>query len=233
MENYSFEEKMFLKNLANEFGATTNEMRCKTYSYSRRVRSAAYSNRLREFVTQIRYDIKDCSANILQMINNYKSFYNEPDISNKEAFEKLIDKINKFRIEVLKYDNNYVNMDTPFDSVLTFAKNLIKTSDKIIEFDNLAHKVEETEDTKFNTTTAENIIKDAIGDDGYTSKFDSELQKIENEFKSKNVDMFSADYWKMCSKRLRAFKAEVYSIVNKYFGQSSKLGEFHLMDQLV
>lgn len=233
METLSFEEAMFLKNLCNDFAVTTQDLNGKAFTYPRRIRPATYSDKLREFVTTVRYDIKETSTNILEMINKYKNFYNEPNLSNKEAFEKIIEKINSFRRNVLKYGENYVDINTPFDSVLKFAKVIIKTCDRIIEFDNMAHKVEETEETKFNKTTAEAILKSSVENDGWTRCIDNEFEKIESEFKAKNIDVYSPDYWKLCSKRLRAVKSEVYSIVNKYFGQSSKLGEFHLMDQLI
>jgi hypothetical protein len=224
MSEHTFEEKVFLKHASDEFFNLSRKMFISN-TLSRRIRTAVYADTgLRELATNIRYEISNIATDILNLINNYKKFYNISDASNKDVYEKLSKAVKEFRIE-MKLEHSIDEETGPFNAVVTICKDLIKTCDRINDFNNLAYKIESSEETKFNTATAESIIKENM----QLHSFCNELEKIEAEMKTKNISVYSPEYGKIISKRLKALKGEVLSIVNKYFGQSSRLGEFNIM----
>lgn len=226
MSERTFEEKVFLKQASDElFNLSRRAFISNTLS--RRVRSAVYADTgLRELATTIRYEISNIATDILNLINSYKKFYNISDASNKDVYEKLSNAVKEFRKEMdFKYGWTPDEEVGPFSAVVNISKDLIRTCDKINDFNNLAYKIESSEETKFNTATAESIIKENMK----LETFSNELENIEAEMKTKNVSVYSPEYGKIISKRLKALKGEVLSIVNKYFGQSSRLGEFNVM----
>ena len=235
MEKMNFDEAMFIKNIKSDLNNIhgINDIKFN----NRRIRTLVYvHNGLREFVTCMKFAYSSCAKDLSEIIEKFRNFYNIPETESvKSIFIKIIDKINDYCIEMgWNPDGNNPNTyckNNVFDNIIECTKSIIRQCDQINEFTQLAYRVDSTEETKYNKTTANQIVQyDAKVINSFGTSDSEELDKVMND---PNLKTNSQDYGRIVCKRCKMLKNEIISITNKYFGKNSKFSEFDIMNNII
>ena len=232
MENMNFEEAMFIKNIQSELNYLHG---MNTIKYNtRRLRALIYSGTgLREFVTCLKFAYSTFSKELGEIIDEFREYYEIPESENtKQVFIKMIEKINKMLHELYNDDaseKKYVACNV-IDDIIELTKYFIKQCDRINEFTQLVYRVEASDETKYNKTTANDIVK---YESTYVGSIDGDCKTLDEIMKTTNVDRNSQEFGKIICKRCKMIKNEVISLVNKYFGKNSKYSDFNIIQKIL
>ena len=244
------DEKIFMKTIYDEMGNLSN---FPIYPINNRIRSAAMADgglknlsvgmkvNLSNYIEDLRSTVnryanhkgitnKSFKEQLVSMMNDVKVFVDEVGLSPISTFEKRgIKPTGVINVESKNYLTNVEAGTAPISDIVAGFRRIIKTCDHNITFINTTYNLRP--DPRYGETSISRIMSDQ-GRDGvlYSTKdFDwNNIEEMEKTFKSKGVELFSPEYGKLITKRLRAFKAEIISSMNKYFGPQSSFAEFKI-----
>lgn len=244
------DEKIFMKTIYDEIGSLHN---FPVYQINNRIRGAAMVDgglknlsvgmkiNLSNYVEDLKSAVnryanhkkitdKSFKEQLMSMMNDVKTFIDEVGLNPISTFEKRgIKPTAIVNVEYKPYTTNIEVGTAPISNIVDGFKRLIKTCDHNITFINTTYNLRP--DPRYGETSISRIMSEQ-GRDGVfciTKEFDwNNIEEMEKTFKSKGVELFSPEYGKLITKRLRAFKAEVISSMNKYFGSQSVFAEFKI-----
>lgn len=219
-KNFTFDDKLVLKTINDDF---TYELCSDTmFRYRRKIRPAAYAKDVMEsLATSFRFEIANTARIINEDIERYANHFKV-----KGNLKEILSMINDDVADWKKLDNVNCGRIYLIDNITTLASNfrlIIKECDKINEFTQMAYRVSEQKDHRFNDITAKDILVD---NEAVFSRMFNEIEKQV----PKDIDVYSQEYGKIVCKKVKAFKAMAISTINKYFGKNSKLADLGIFD---
>lgn len=220
-KNFTFDDKLVLKTINDDFnfelcGGTMSR-------YRRKIRPAAYAkDAMESLATSFRFELANTARIINEDIERYTNHFKVKG-NPKEILSMIDADISEWK----ETDNvHYYGRGYLIDNVTAIASNLrliIKECDKINEFTQMAYRVSEQKDHRFNDITAKDILVDN------EAVFGNMFKEIEKQV-PENIDVYSQEYGKIVCKKVKAFKAMAISTINKYFGKNSKLADLGIFD---
>lgn len=244
------DEKIFMKTIYDEMGCLCN---FPIYQINNRIRSAAMADgglknlsvgmkiNLSNYVEDLKSAVsryanrkgitdKSFKDQLMLMMNDVKTFVDEAGLSSISTFEKRgIKPTGVVNVESKSYLTNAEAGTAPISDIVDGFRRIIKTCDHNITFINTTYNLRP--DPRYGETSISRIMSEQGRDGVYftTKDFDwNNIEEMEKQFKEKGVELFSPEYGKLITKRLRAFKAEIISSMNKYFGPQSVFAEFKI-----
>ena len=183
----------------------------------------------------MRFAYSSCAKEISEIIEKFRNFYNISETESvKTIFIKIIDKINDYCTEMGWTANGDASKTyckhNIIDSIIDCTKSVIRQCDRINDFTQLAYRVDATEETKYNKTTANQIVQYDVKLTGLMGSENEELDKV---LTNPDLKTNSQEYGKIVCKRCKMLKNEIISIANKYFGKNTKFSEFDIMDKVI
>ena len=248
MEKMDFNELMFLKIIYDDW----NNSNVNLWPICRNIRTSAFidggklkalsvnmhvelergARELGEVIDRFynRYDVSNSKSNsekfdeILKKIHDYEDYVNLQRVSESPELAKTFDKARRSSYE---HTVDY----RPIVSLINSVKSVIKAIDSSISFTNAVYKVDYVKDTRYDETSSQKVLKDLkSSQDMYDYDFSYKYDEIEKYAKDNNIDMGTPEYSKLIVKRLRAFKQDLISTVNKYYGKNSRFADLNIMD---
>ena len=243
-----FNERMFLKTTGDDYNASGARL----MNISRSVRNIAFidngslktlsvnmhlelersSKELGEvidkFTTRYKIDEKLPTEKKLDFIHNkLVEFYEQVELENYNATPNLNKNYEKNRKPTWFAPGNKYN---PIAFTISSIKHVIQACDSSIAFVNATYKVDVVKDTRYDESSSSKVLKEfnRRSDDYCFNEFNyDELERIAKENK---IDIGSQEYAKLVIKKLRAFKQDLISTVNKYYGKNSRFADLNLLD---
>ena len=115
---------------------------------------------------------------------------------------------------------------------ITDINYLIKTINRQIDFIRSTYKIEKSNDTRFNKTTAEKVYATREALDYWNYDIEQGAQERTNALKSTNKDVFTDDAGRLICKKLNSFKSDLINNFNRTFGDKSVYAELKLSELL-
>lgn len=243
----NMDEKIFMKIVSDEYDSICHGY-INFFTYCQKIKSSAMiDGGLKNLSVRIR-------ANFVNYVDDLKAlvakFAERKGLTNKtfkEQMEALSNAVEAFKTE-LALDNDLIKSDkvqithnanvckfnralnNPIYEIAQGFRKLIKTCDHNINFINTTYNMRP--DPRYGETTAKRIVKSEFSDNyEYNPEFNwQDLDNLEADLSTKKIDLFSPEYGKLITKKLRAFKADMISAMNKYFGSSTIFAEFNIPD---
>lgn len=246
----TMDEKIFMKIISDDL----NEL-CFNYvnfnSYSQKIKSSAMiDGGLKTLSVRFRSNIINYVDDIKNLVSKFAIKKNLTNKTFKEQLELMIDAVEKFKSEISIDQESYENIDKkvqisytanvnrynrpvsiPIYEIVNGFRKLIKSCNHNINFINTAYNVRP--DPRFGDTSTKRLFTSEMSENyyEYNPEFNwRDIDNMEKEMAEKNVEMFSPENGKLVAKKMRAFKADVISTMNKYFGQSTVFSEFNIPD---
>ena len=249
----NLDEKIFMKTIYDEIG----HFSCfPIYPVTNKVRSAAMvdgglknlSVQMKTIFVNYTEDLKSAVARyakhkeitnksfkeqLILMFDDVRRFIEETGFESIPKFEKRgVKPTGIVHIENKSFMNNTESGTSPISDIVDALRRAIKTCDHNITFINATYNLRP--DPRYCETSVQRVMEMNGPDNVYYSinnEFDwNNIGEMEKRFKEKGVELFSPEYRKLITKRLRAFKAEIISNMNKYFGAQSVFAEFNIPD---
>ncbi len=242
-------EIVFLKSLTDDwFECSVN-----LYPIARSVKSAAFvdNGKLKALSVSMHVELERGSRELSEMLDKFSNKYKVSG-DTKEKLKALNDKLNEFKDEnvidrfsknpeVIKaYDKpvrspfgEYTDNYRPIYMLVSNAKALLRSCDSSIAYVNSLSKVDVTTDTRYDKTTSQDVLSNlkSVESQNYDSWFNyDEIEKYAAEHK---IETGTPEYYKLVVKRIRAFKQDTISTMNKYFGKNSRFADLNIMDAIL
>ncbi len=243
-----FNERMFLKTTGDDYNASGARL----MAISRSIRNVAFidNGSLKTLSVNMHLELERSSKELGEVIDKFTARYK---IDEKLPTEKKLDFIhNKLtelyeQIELENY-NSTPNLNKNFEKsrrptwfgtgnkygpiafTISSIKHVIQACDSSIAFVNATYKVDVVKDTRYDESNSSKVLKEFNhrSDDFCFNEFNyDELEKVAKENK---IDIGSQEYAKLVIKKLRAFKQDLISTVNKYYGKNSRFADLNLLD---
>ena len=199
-------------------------------NYNRLIKTAAYRDTLKEIAMNLKVQLADDSESFFNYLKTYAKFrrLNE-NATVAEIYQAYLEDCEVYCKE---NNNKFDQWVSPVYRFITDINNLIKTINRQIDFIRSTYKIEESNDTRFNKTTAEKlyVIREAVenyGFDDYTY-----VQEKVDKLKSTNKDVFTDDAGRLICKKLNSFKSDLINNFNRTFGDKSVYAELKLSELL-
>ena len=246
------DEKIFMKTIYDEIGhfgyfpiyPVTNRIRSaamvdgglKNLSVQMKTIFANYTEDLKSAVARYAKHKgttdKSFKEQLISMFNDTRQFIEETGFEAIPKFEKRgVKPTGIVHIENKSFMNNTESGTSPISDIVVALRSAIKTCDHNITFINTTYNLRP--DPRYGETSIQRVMETNGSDNVYYTikEFDwNNIGEMEKRFKEKGVELFSPEYGKLITKRLRAFKAEIISNMNKYFGSQSVFAEFNIPD---
>ena len=198
-------------------------------AYGRLIKTSAYRDTLKEVAMNIKVQLTDDSESFFNYLKTYAKFrgLNE-NATVAEIYQAYLEDCEKYCKE---NDNKFDQWVSPLYRFVSDINNLIKTINRQIDFIRSTYKIEESNDIRFNKTTAEKVYatREAVEHWGYDT--DCAKEKI-NVLKSTNKDVFTDDAGRLICKKLNSFKSDLINNFNRTFGDKSVYAELKLSELL-
>lgn len=241
----NMDEKIFMKIVSDEYGSICHGY-INFFTYCQKIKSSAMlEGGLKNLSVRIRTNFANYVDDLKSLVAKFAEKKGLTNKTFKEQLEALINAVEEFETElalshdVVKSDNVQVThnvnicrynrpLNNPIYEIAQGFRKLIKTCDHNINFINTTYNMRP--DPRYGETTTKRIVKSEFADNyEYNSEFNwQNLENLEADLSAKKIDMFSPEYGKLITKKLRAFKADMISAMNKYFGTSTVFAEFNI-----
>ena len=199
-------------------------------AYNRLIKTSAYRNTLKEISMNLKVQLTDDSESFFNYLKTYAKFrgLNE-NATVAEIYQAYLEDCEEYCKE---NDNKFDQWVSPLYKFITDINSLIKTINRQIDFIRSTYKIEESNDTRFNKTTAEKLYatREAIELWGYD--IEQGAQERTNSLKSTNKDVFTDDAGRLICKKLNSFKSDLINNFNRTFGDKSVYAELKLSELL-
>lgn len=197
-------------------------------AYGRLIKTSAYRDTLKEVAMNLKVQLTDDSESFFNYLKTYAKFrgLNE-NATVAEIYQAYLEDCEVYCKE---NNNKFDQWVSPVYRFITDINNLIKTINRQIDFIRSTYKIEESNDTRFNKTTAEKVYatREALESWGYNTEY---TEKI-NALKSTNKDVFTDDAGRLICKKLNSFKSDLINNFNRTFGDKSVYAELKLSELL-
>lgn len=198
-------------------------------AYGRLIKTSAYRDTLKEVAMNLKVQLTDDSESFFNYLKTYAKFrgLNE-NATVAEIYQAYLEDCEKYCKE---NNNKFDQWVSPLYRFVSDINNLIKTINRQIDFIRSTYKIEESNDIRFNKTTAEKVYatREAVENLGYDT--DCVKEKI-NVLKSTNKDVFTDDAGRLICKKLNSFKSDLINNFNRTFGDKSVYAELKLSELL-
>lgn len=248
-----FNEIIFLKSLDDDW----NNCSINLIPFARSVKSAAFvdGGKLKALSVSMHIELERGSRELSELLEKFCNRYNVPSTkSTSEKFKAVTDKLKEFT-DVVMVDRMSTNPEysklcdkprrstwgefdgtyRPIFNLINSAKSVLRACDSSIAFVNSMYKVDTVKDTRYDETTSQkalgNLKNVTDGWSGYCENFN--YDEIEKYAADNKIDMGTPEYNKLIVKRLRAFKQDTISTLNKYFGKNSRFADLNIMDAIL
>ena len=199
-------------------------------AYNRLIKTSAYRDTLKEISMNLKVQLTDDSESFFNYLKTYAKFrgLNE-NATVAEIYQAYLEDCEEYCKE---NDNKFDQWVSPLYKFITDINCLIKTINRQIDFIRSTYKIEESNDTRFNKTTAEKLYatREAIELWGYD--IEQGAQERTNALKSTNKDVFTDDAGRLICKKLNSFKSDLINNFNRTFGDKSVYAELKLSELL-
>lgn len=199
-------------------------------AYNRLIKTSAYRDTLKEISMNLKVQLTDDSESFFNYLKTYAKFrgLNE-NATVAEIYQVYLEDCEEYCKE---NDNKFDQWVSPLYKFITDINSLIKTINRQIDFIRSTYKIEESNDTRFNKTTAEKlyVAREAIELWGYD--IEQGAQERTNALKSTNKDVFTDDAGRLICKKLNSFKSDLINNFNRTFGDKSVYAELKLSELL-
>ena len=199
-------------------------------AYNRLIKTSAYRDTLKEISMNLKVQLTDDSESFFNYLKTYAKFrgLNE-NATVAEIYQAYLEDCEEYCKE---NDNKFDQWVSPLYKFITDINCLIKTINRQIDFIRSTYKIEESNDTRFNKTTAEKLYatREAIELWGYD--IEQGAQERTNALKSTNKDVFTDDAGRLICKKLDSFKSDLINNFNRTFGDKSVYAELKLSELL-
>ena len=199
-------------------------------AYNRLIKTSAYRDTLKEISMNLKVQLTDDSESFFNYLKTYAKFrgLNE-NATVAEIYQAYLEDCEEYCKE---NDNKFDQWVSPLYKFITDINGLIKTINRQIDFIRSTYKIEESNDTRFNKTTAEKLYatREAIELWGYD--IEQGAQERTNALKSTNKDVFTDDAGRLICKKLNSFKSDLINNFNRTFGDKSVYAELKLSELL-
>ena len=199
-------------------------------AYNRLIKTSAYRDTLKEISMNLKVQLTDDSESFFNYLKTYAKFrgLNE-NATIAEIYQAYLEDCEEYCKE---NDNKFDQWVSPLYKFITDINGLIKTINRQIDFIRSTYKIEESNDTRFNKTTAEKLYatREAIELWGYD--IEQGAQERTNALKSTNKDVFTDDAGRLICKKLNSFKSDLINNFNRTFGDKSVYAELKLSELL-
>ena len=199
-------------------------------AYNRLIKTSAYRDTLKEISMNLKVQLTDDSESFFNYLKTYAKFrgLNE-NATVAEIYQAYLEDCEEYCKE---NDNKFDQWVSPLYKFITDINSLIKTINRQIDFIRSTYKIEESNDTRFNKTTAEKLYatREAIELWGYD--IEQGAQERTNALKSTNKDVFTDDAGRLICKKLNSFKSDLINNFNRTFGDKSVYAELKLSELL-
>lgn len=199
-------------------------------AYNRLIKTSAYRDTLKEISMNLKVQLTDDSESFFNYLKTYAKFrgLNE-NATVAEIYQTYLEDCEKYCKE---NNNKFDQWVSPLYKFITDINGLIKTINRQIDFIRSTYKIEESNDTRFNKTTAEKLYatREAIESWGYD--IEQCAQERTNALKSTNKDVFTDDVGRLICKKLNSFKSDLINNFNRTFGDKSVYAELKLSELL-
>ncbi len=247
-----FSEIIFLKSLIDDWSNCNVNL----FPVSRSIKSAAFADggKLKALSVNMHVELERGSRELSEIIdkfcNKYKVDASKP---TSEKLKIINDKMNDFSETLLInrmsknpeigkiYDKprrqGWGERDTaayrPIFNLINSVKSVIRSCDSSIAFVNSIYKVDAVKDTRYDETTSQKTLQNINKIEKAAFWEDFNYDEIEKYASENKIDIGTPEYNKLIVKRLRAFKQDTISTVNKYFGKNSRFADLNLMDAIL
>lgn len=248
-----FNEIIFLKSLDDDWNSCSVNL-C---PFARSVKSAAFvdGGKLKALSVNMHIELERGSRELSELLDKFCNRYNvSSSKSTSEKFKAITDKLKEFTDTLMvdrlssspefsklcdkprrsnfgEYDGTY----RPIFNLIISAKSVIRACDSSIAFVNSMYKIDTVKDTRYDETTSQKALENLKTiNSGYlmcTNGFD--YDEIEKYAADNKIDMGTPEYNKLIVKRIRAFKQDTISTLNKYFGKNSRFADLNIMDAIL
>jgi len=198
-------------------------------TYRRLIKTSAYHDTLKEVAMNLKVQLADDSETFYNYLKTYAKFrgLNE-NATVAEIYQAYLEDCEVYCKENNDKFDQYVS---PVYRFITDINNLIKTINRQIDFIRSTYKIEKSNDTRFNKTTAEKVYaaREALESWSYDIE---DAQERTNALKSTNKDVFTDDAGRLICKKLNSFKSDLINNFNRTFGDKSVYAELKLSELL-
>ena len=219
--------------------------------FGSKVRNCAIRNSgLKNLSVIMRTSIQSIAEDFTKLIDKFSQYYEiKDDVPISVKYEKMIDKIDEFRSEVdyasvpndpkvqktcdIAYSKRYDGFSNVVSNLARTIRSILRNIDSTISFVNASYGIENKNDPRYSATTTKELstARFSVPEQYYDHNLNWwEIDKIEQGLKDKGTDIFAPEYGKVICKKLRAFKNDVISTVNKYLGKGSIFEDFNMID---
>ena len=199
-------------------------------AYNRLIKTSAYRDTLKEISMNLKVQLIDDSESFFNYLKTYAKFrgLNE-NATVAEIYQTYLEDCEEYCKE---NNNKFDQWVSPLYKFITDINSLIKTINRQIDFIRSTYKIEESNDTRFNKTTAEKLYatREAIELWGYD--IEQGTQERTKALKSINKDIFTDDVGRLICKKLNSFKSDLINNFNRTFGDKSVYAELKLSEIL-
>ena len=208
-----------IRNLMSTYGA-----------YNRLIKTSAYHDTLKEISMNLKVQLIDDSESFFNYLKTYAKFrgLNE-NTTVAEIYQTYLEDCEEYCKE---NNNKFDQWVSPLYKFITDINSLIKTINRQIDFIISTYKIEESNDTRFNKTTAEKLYATREAIESWSYDIEQGAQERTNALKSTNKDVFTDDVGRLICKKLNSFKSDLINNFNRTFGDKSIYAELKLSELL-
>ena len=244
-----FNEIIFLKSMSDDWCNCCINL----YPIARSVKSAAFvdNGKLKALSVSMHVELERGSRELGELLDKFTNKFNASG-NTKEKLEALNKKLNDFIDDLYlermsknpeynkvfekprrsSYGEHFDNY-RPVFSVINNVKHILKSCDSSIAYVNSISKVDSVNDTRYDKTSSQNVLSNMklVESQPYDEVFD--YDEIEKYASDNKIKMGTPEYYKLIVKRIRAYKQDTISTVNKYFGKNSRFADLNIMDAIL
>lgn len=245
-----FNERMFLKTTGDDYNASGARL----MAIGRSIRNIAFidNGSLKTLSVNMHLELERSSKELGEVIDKFTARYKiDEKLPTDKKLDFIHDKLTEMyeQVELENY-NATPNLNKTFEKnrrpmwigaaggnkygpiefTISSIKHVIQACDSSIAFVNATYKVDVVKDTRYDESNSSKVLKDCNNgsDDFYINGINyDELEKVAKEHK---IDIGSQEYAKLVIKKLRAFKQDLISTVNKYYGKNSRFADLNILD---
>jgi hypothetical protein len=200
--------------IVSEFGTCFKYYR----SYTRAIRNAAFTNKLKELSIAIKSNLIDDSESLIKLLQLYAKFKN---LDQEDVYTCCISLfkdyyIMQYRVDDINETNILANGHyNPFIMFISSINEILRSINRQIDFIRSTYGIEESKDERYNKTTGNEVIRASYRYDyEQDMKLDDSILKDDN---GKNI-----------CKKLNMFKSELLRNFDKTFGDNSPFAKLEM-----
>lgn len=200
-------------------------------AYGRLIKTSAYRDTLKEVAMNLKVQLTDDSESFFNYLKTYAKFrkLNE-NATVAEIYQTYLEDCEVYCKE---NNNKFDQWVSPLYRFITDINHLIKTINRQIDFIRSTYKIEESNDTRFNKTTAEKVYATREALESWSDDIEQGCaHEKTNALKSTNKDVFTDDAGRLICKKLNSFKSDLINNFNRTFGDKSVYAELKLSELL-